>query len=283
MPLTIYPLNLGEVMLDASFLVLFRHPGTITRVPCYGYLIMGGEAPVLVDSGFRDTAILASIGMVAEQPKEMTIEHHLSQHGLRFSDIRHVVHTHAHIDHAGGDDRFPMTTTVCLARRELEFAVSGVMGPQYPLQDTKHLIDRLHTPCALRLFDVDGSFEEEVIPGVAVRLAGGHTPGSLSVMVETSEGVANICGDILYDFHDSLVSPLLDINDSEPTVTGNHAMAKRDEKTAIKKAMSDCRFLLPGHDRPALIEHGKIAGRLEHAIPGPVIRSLPSRVTAPAA
>ena len=283
MSLTIHMLNLGTVVGPAHFLVLF-HSGGLTKVPCNGYLILGGEAPVLVDTGYRDPELLVKIGFIAERPREMTVEHHLKQHGLTFGDVRHVVHTHAHVDHAGDDDLFPMSTTVSLARRELEFSASGIMdGWMYPPDDIKHLIDRLHTPGALRLFDVDGNFDEEVIPGVTVRLAGGHTPGTLSVLVQTEEGLANICGDIFYDVNDSLVSPYGEINANEPRVSGNHASAKRDEKTAIKRALSDCRFLLPGHDTPAVIEHGKVVGRLEGSVPGPVTPELPARIPPPPA
>ena len=38
-----------------------------------------------------------------------------------------------------------MNTTVVINRRELEYSVSGLMHPQYPAPDIKHLIDRLHT------------------------------------------------------------------------------------------------------------------------------------------
>ena len=65
-------------------------------------------------------------------------------------DVRYVCHTHLHIDHAGKDDLFPMNTTVVLNRKELEYSVSGLMHPQYPAPDIKHLIDRLHTKSALR-------------------------------------------------------------------------------------------------------------------------------------
>jgi hypothetical protein len=64
-------------------------------------------------------------------------------------DVRFVLHTHLHIDHAGKDDLFPMGTTVLLHRRELEYSVSGLMHPQYPAPDIKHLVDRLHTRNAL--------------------------------------------------------------------------------------------------------------------------------------
>ncbi|ERI25012.1 N-acyl homoserine lactonase family protein [Burkholderia cenocepacia] len=270
MALKIHPINFGNMSLDSSGLVLFREPGKQVTIPVLGFLITGGTHPVLVDTGSRNVEQYAAFGLPYEVTPEMTIEHHLAQHGLKMSDIRHIVHTHAHIDHVGMTDRFPMTTTVGISRRELEFAASGIMGPlMYTAADTKHLIDRLHTRGAIRLFDVDGTFEEEVIPGVAIRLSGAHTPGSLSVLVETDEGIANISGDIAYNLKDQLIDPILDQAAHEPTITANRAMSTLDEKRAIKRALATSRFLLPSHDAPALVSGGKIVGVMENAISNP--------------
>ncbi|MFC0407105.1 N-acyl homoserine lactonase family protein [Roseomonas elaeocarpi] len=273
MSLQIYPIELGKLEMDASGLVLFRRPGQMVTIPFLGFLILGGEAPILVDTGPRDAALFEAFGMKASQPREMTIDYHLARHGLRNNDLRYVLQTHAHLDHVGGLDQFPMSTTVGIARRELEFAASGIMGPgMYTAADTKHLIDRLHTRDALRLFDVDGTFEEEVIPGVAVRHTGGHTDGSISVLVETAEGIANICGDIVYNVTDQLITPHLDINFNEPTITANRSTTQLSEKTAIKRALTTSRFLLPGHDLPVLVSGGRVVGRLENAFSNPAAK-----------
>lgn len=270
MALKIYPINFGNMALDASALVPFRDPGKQVTIPVLGFLILGGDAPVLVDTGSRNAQQYEAFGLPYEITEQMTLPYHLAQHGLKLADIRHIVHTHAHIDHVGMTDLFPMQTTVGISRREMEFAASGLMGPlMYTAADTKHLIDRLHTRGALRLFDVDGTFEEEVIPGVAVRLSGGHTPGSLSVLVETDAGIANISGDIAYNVQDQLIDPLLDQAAHEPTISANRAMSTLDEKKAIKRALSDSRFLLPSHDAPALIRGGKVVGVMHDAISNP--------------
>ena len=83
--------------------------------------------------------------------------------------MRYVLHTHLHIDHAGKDDLFPMNTAVVINRRELEYSVSGLMHPQYPAVDIKHLIDRLHTKSALRLLDLEITGPIELMPGPDVR------------------------------------------------------------------------------------------------------------------
>ena len=104
----------------------------------------------------------------------------------------------------------------------------------------------------------------------------------MNVHVHTADGVATICGDVIYDFNDQIVEPFREIGDMEPRVTGNHGVSKRDEKAQIKKLLSNARYLLPVHDRPAKVEHGMITGRLQDQVPGPVVQSLPKRNWFPA-
>jgi glyoxylase-like metal-dependent hydrolase (beta-lactamase superfamily II) len=54
------------------------------------------------------------------------MEPQLEKHGLKMEDVRYVLHTHLHIDHAGYDDHFPMDgTTVVINRKELEYSASA--------------------------------------------------------------------------------------------------------------------------------------------------------------
>jgi glyoxylase-like metal-dependent hydrolase (beta-lactamase superfamily II) len=277
MGLEIKILDYGDIELESSFLVLGRDCGRTRRVPTYGFLILGGSDPVLVDTGFRDNAIMESLGMRGLQYHENMIEQQLHRHGLRPGDIRYICHTHLHIDHAGKDDHFPMNTTVVVNRREMECSVSGLMHPQYPKPDVIHLVDRMHTPGALRFEDLELSGPIELIPGVVMEAANAHTEGSMNIHVETDEGLATICGDVIYDIQDQVVDPFRVSFASEVQVTGNHAGSKRGEKAAIKKLLNSSRFLLPVHDKPAKVERGQVVGRLDMAVPGPVIHSVAPR------
>jgi glyoxylase-like metal-dependent hydrolase (beta-lactamase superfamily II) len=270
-------LDYGDIELESSFLVLGRDCGRTRRVPTLGFLILGGTYPVLVDTGYRSNQIMETLGMRGLQYHENMIENQLMKHGVRMGDVRFVAHTHLHIDHAGKDDLFPMNTTAVINRKELEFSVSGIMHPQYPAPDIKHLIDRLHTKGALRLLDLEISGPTELIPGVTCEAAGAHTEGSMNVHVETAEGIATICGDVIYDFNDQIVEPFRQIHDWEPQTTGNHSNSKRAEKGAIKKLLNGARFLLPVHDRPAKVEHGAVVARLGDAVPGPTVQSVAKR------
>ena len=262
---------------SSSFLVLGRDCGRTRRVLTLGFLILGGTYPVLVDTGYRSNQIMETLGMRGLQYHENMIENQLAKHGVRMGDVRFIAHTHLHIDHAGKDDLFPMNSTAVINRRELEYSVSGLMHPQYPAPDIKHLIDRLHTKGALRFLDLEITGPVELIPGVYCESANAHTEGSMNIHVHTAEGVATICGDVIYDINDQIVEPFHQIHDAEPQTTGNHGLSKRAEKGAIKKLLSSSRFLLPVHDRPAKIEGSVVVARLQDQVPGPIVQSVARR------
>ena len=162
MPLEIKILDYGDIELEGSFLVLGKDCGRTRRVHTLGFLILGGPWPIVVDTGYRSNQIMEVLGMRGLQFHENMIENQLQRHGVRMGDVRYVLHTHLHIDHAGKDDLFPMSSTVVINRRELEYSVSGLMHPQYPAPDIKHLIDRLHAQRALRLLDLEISGPIEI-------------------------------------------------------------------------------------------------------------------------
>ena len=272
MGLEVKVLDLGDIELDTSFLVLAQDPGRRQEVPTFGFLITGGEAPIVVDTGFSEPSIMGNLGMQGWWRDGQGMEGQLQRHGLKMDDVRYVLHTHLHIDHAGYDYHFPMDgTTVVINRRELEYSVSGLMGEQYPAPYMKHLVDRLHHPGALRLLDLEVVAEEEIIPGVRVQAAGGHTEGSMNILVDTDEGVANICGDVALRHRAPAHPPPPAGDGRRPAVTGNHGGSKRAEKAAIRKALNGSRFVLPAHDRPAVLERGQVIGGPSTACPGELI------------
>ena len=263
-------LSLTDVFVESSFLVLGHNMGTPIWVHTWGVLILGNPAgPILVDTGARDPEIMARLGMQGRVDEDMQLENALGAHGVSIGDVAAVLHTHCHIDHAGQDERFPMATPVVMNRRELEHSASGLMGEQYPAEYVKHHIDRLHTPGALRLLDLELSGPDEIYDGIVCEAADGHTEGSMNILVETAEGTACICGDVIYDIQNQIVEPWHQVLAFEPQTTGNHTLTKRGEKAAIKKALNAGTFVLPIHDFPARVDHGRVVARLKDEVPGP--------------
>jgi len=93
----------------------------------------------------------------------------------------------------------------------------------------------------------------------------------MSVRIQTDEGVATICGDAIYNVETALIDRIGKVDALEPTLSQQFTVDERHETAAILRALSGTRFLLPGHDRAAVIEAGRVVGRVEGTtIPGPV-------------
>ena len=154
------------------------------------------------DTGYRHNQIMETLGMRGLQFHENMIENQLARHGVRMGDVRYVLHTHLHIDHAGKDELFPMTTTVIINRRELEYSVLGRMHPQYPAPDIKHLIDPVAHPRRASLRGSRSVGAHRAFP----RLLHGGGRGPHRRIDERprrpARSRATICGDVIYDFND---------------------------------------------------------------------------------
>ncbi|MBB6380509.1 glyoxylase-like metal-dependent hydrolase (beta-lactamase superfamily II) [Pseudonocardia eucalypti] len=276
MSLTVHTLELGRAAADSTFFVRHRVPGTLVSAPVHGYLILGGDAPIVVDTGFRNDDVMARVGLHPELRDENSMEAQLDRYGVSIDEVGMVIQTHLHVDHAGHIDKFPTTTPVVVNRAEMEFAASGLQGLGYAPEDLKHMIDRTHAPDAVRWLDLELTGPVSVAPGVRCEHAGGHTDGSLVVYVDTEHGPAAICGDILYDIEDQVITGLMQNGFLEPQVSNNFSGSLRGETAAIKKVLNNATFVLPGHDIGAKVENGQVIGRVEGlTVPGPVI-ALPS-------
>lgn len=273
----IHRLNFGSVIIDASMQVRGRAPGTIVAVPAQGYLIVGGPAPILVDAGYRDPSVLGSGGEIASG---QGFHEQLSLYGVTARDLGCVVVTHLHRDHAGNLDKVPMSVPVVVNRSEMSSAFSGIQGLAYAKQDLAHILERMYTPGALRYLDLDHSGPIELSPGISCHATGGHTAGSLSVVVETAGGEACLCGDLIYDIEASLLrhpdesatarmQPCA-FATHEPALTNNFTTSVLEELGALKKVTRH-RYILPAHDAPGVLENGVLIGRVHGTtIPGPI-------------
>jgi glyoxylase-like metal-dependent hydrolase (beta-lactamase superfamily II) len=284
MNLTVKVLNLGDICGQWTAQLAGRAPGRTVTTPVNAFLVLGGERPVLVDAGTRSEEALTrlGIGLIPRWTEENTLEAQLGQHGVRIEDIGLVIQTHLHIDHAGLLDKLPMTTPVMVNRREMEVAFNGIDWFNYAPEDLHHILDRMYTPGALGFFDLEVGERAEVVPGISVFGLGGHTAGSIAVVVDTADGSACMCGDVIYDTHGALIQRSGQIAAFEPQTSGNFATSRQEEKRAVKLAVSLGRFLLPSHDRyGTVIEHGRAVGRIGASVPGPLLPLDPKYATAP--
>lgn len=189
--LSVHPLNLGELELDQSFTVWQTGIGTKIWAPATAWLIKGTESPILVDTSFRSVEDAKQLQyLTCRRSPEQSLEQQLGRHGLKLQDVKHVIHTHLHMDHAGQDYLFP-SARFYVQRRELQNAAAPDMypAPFYDRLNIARLIDELWP----RVEVLDG--DAELFRGVRCVVMPGHTPGHQAIYVETASGTTIIAGD----------------------------------------------------------------------------------------
>lgn len=129
--------------------------------------------------------------------EENRLENQLKKINLTFADITHVILTHLHLDHVGQAYNFvDYKTPLIVHIKELEYALvqiwNGKTGAYVPT-DLEPL-----KGAEWRMIDSKGIYN--LVPGVALIFAGGHTPGSMMVQIETKKGNRYIItGDFLHE------------------------------------------------------------------------------------
>ncbi|WP_382304000.1 N-acyl homoserine lactonase family protein [Herbiconiux sp. UC225_62] len=144
------------------------------RLPVYVHLIEHPDGRVLVDTGM--TALHPAVADMDPQLEPLT------EKGIDLGSITAVVNTHLHFDHCGGNHLFA-GTPVYVQRQELADART---------RDDYTIREWVDAP-GMTYVEVDGEFE--LLPGVRLVPAPGHTRGSQIVVVETDAGPVVIAGD----------------------------------------------------------------------------------------
>jgi glyoxylase-like metal-dependent hydrolase (beta-lactamase superfamily II) len=158
------------------------------------WLIEGPEGAVAVDTGYHPDYVAPewAQGKNFVEPPIL-----LRELGLKADEIKTVIVTHFHQDHFTGFDYFPNARFV-IQRAELEFWTGTLM--RHEIFDrqirpgVRPALQRLAEAARIELIEGDC----ELYPGLELIKAGGHTPGSQMVALQTAAGKAVLCGDIAY-------------------------------------------------------------------------------------
>src|SRR3954453_6006021 len=152
-PPTITPVLVAELLAEGEWM------------PVYVHVIDHPDARVLVDTGL--TALHPAVADM--DPRLVPLS---TQADFDLAGIDVVVNTHLHFDHCGGNPLFAGRPTY-VQRRELDDALS---------KDDYTIREWVEAP-GVQYVPVDG--EHELIGGLRLIPAPGHTPGTQVVVVET--------------------------------------------------------------------------------------------------
>ena len=160
------------------------------------WLVEGPNGPVVVDTGYHPDYVAPEWAKGKNFIDAPTLLRGL---GVKAEEIKTVIVTHFHQDHFTGFDYFPSAKFV-MQRAELDFWTGPLM--RHEIFDrqirpkVRPALERLRQEGRIELIDGD----IELYPGLELLKAGGHTPGSQMVALQTATGKAVLCGDIAYTY-----------------------------------------------------------------------------------
>jgi N-acyl homoserine lactone hydrolase len=199
----------GEGRDRRSLLRVFRDSRWTEPLPILAWLVEHPEGLMVVDTG--ETARVATSGYFPTWHPyfryglrewvmpEQEIGPQLRALGFSPDDVRRVVLTHFHTDHAGGLAHFPATEVVC-SRLDYRYSrgplgkARGFLPQHWPQGFSPTLTDFPDAPFG----PFPASTTLTAAGDVHLVPTPGHTPGHLSVAIDDGETVLFLAGDTSY-------------------------------------------------------------------------------------
>lgn len=213
-------------------------------LPVFTFLVEGGDKLLLVDTGMAWTERANEYHHPGSwQDPGMAIHEQLEKIGYKPEDIDIVVFTHLHWDHIFYMEKFTNATYVA-HEREVEFAFNPI--PLY-YKSYEHPALGIKRPFEGAKFETV-SGETEIIPGVRTFETFGHSPGHISVEIDTKDGSYICAGDSIFVLGNLNELPQLHYNITPPGRFYNIVEAWRSIEKQKERA-KDKSFLLLCHDK----------------------------------
>lgn len=238
------------------------------------WLVRSEAGSILVDTGF---------GQAAAEARKRTLLRHplaaLAAIGVEAAEIRTVVLTHLHYDHAGTLACFPDATFI-VQKDELGYATGPAMRHWLCRKafDVEDMLEVVRTLYAGRLYPVEG--DRLLAPGVSVHLIGGHTRGLQVVRVATPAGHLVLASDAAH-FYDTALerNPFPDLCELPACLDGYDRLFELTDNPDL---------VVPGHDERVLelfarhphdpatvaLHQGPLAATPFSTMPRPPVRAL---------
>ena len=166
---------------------------------CNPLLIRTGKEVVLVDTGTGEKFPDKFNKIYAiDMPRGLLPG--LKKMGVEPEDVTHIINTHLHFDHCGGNTRFNQKGEVVPAFPNAEYVINkdeweDALNPN-PRSEASYLPENLlplKEAGRVRLTEGD----TEVIPGISVRVTGGHTRGHQIVVIDSEGQTAVYLADLI--------------------------------------------------------------------------------------
>lgn len=201
-PIKLYQVSSGVLQMDKGWLTAMLDVGKMIKVPVAMYIIDHPRGLVLYDTGnnvaVSDGKCESHWGKLCKafqpiQKRNEVIDKWLEKFGYKVDDVKYVILSHMHLDHAGNMEMFPNATHV-VQKVEMKTAwwpekyqaSAFVMGDFDDARDFNYL-------------QLEGDYDLFGDGTIVVLDTKGHTQGHQSVMVKLENtGTLFLAGDAVY-------------------------------------------------------------------------------------
>ena len=216
----------------------------------YIWVIKGRGEMLVVDAGMR-------VALAEEQKVHNFVDpvDVLERVGVHGNNLRRIILTHLHFDHAGGIDRFAQVfpdATFFIQEKEFNFWLHDPIARRGPFvrvsDETANIaLARLNDEGRVRCVAGD----EEIMPGIQLLLAPGHTPGLQVAVVNTARGTAIVGSDCAHLSRS--------YREDNPSVFITDMPAWLESYDKLRSRASSIDLIFPGHDMELLTGYQKVA------------------------
>ncbi len=250
--LTIRPINTGYVPTyplqyhyhHSCAPYLKNVPNEKVPLPVFTFLVEGADDLLLIDTGMAWTERANKYHHPGSwQDPGMAIHEQLEKIGYKPEDIDIVVFTHLHWDHMFYMDKFTNATYIA-HEREVAFALDPI--PLY-YKSYEHPALGIVRPFEGKEFKTVRG-EAEIMPGIRVFESFGHSPGHISVEVDTKDGSYICAGDSIFVLGNLNEIPELHYNITPPGRFYNIVEAWKSIEYQKARAQDSSKLLLC-HDK----------------------------------
>jgi N-acyl homoserine lactone hydrolase len=233
----------ATLAMDKAHLML-HHPSEKITVPCPSFLVEHKRGLVLWDTGLYPGAADDPVAVYGQDfvdflnmryDPHQRIDRQIESAGFSLSDVKFVIASHVHFDHAGGLYLFPHAK-ILVGAGEISYALWPV--PHHA--DFFRREDILAVP-RQSIYEVAQELDLFGDGSITILLSPGHTPGSLSLLVRLPSRTFILTGDAIHIREE--IDTLLPLPDDHSAVEAVRSI----ERIRLLAAANDAAIWI-GHD-----------------------------------